>query len=58
VLVEREIGDDPFQPIVFVLELPEPARRTSSFRLEHGLAHPQLPADAPTGVPASDLAQA
>jgi hypothetical protein len=24
VLVERQIGDEPFQPIVFVLKLPQP----------------------------------
>jgi hypothetical protein len=31
VLAEREIGGEPFEPIVFVLELPEPSQ----------LAHPR-----------------
>ena len=32
VLVEREIGDEPFEPMVFLLELPESSQ----------LAHPQV----------------
>src|SRR5215472_4207083 len=47
VLVEREIGDQALQPIVFVLELPQAAE----------LTHAQLPADVPDRGTALGLAQ-
>ena len=62
-LVEREIGDQPFQPVVFFLELPESAQFTHAQvrvllpGVERGVTHPELPAgvaDGGTGVGLSD----
>src|SRR5215467_4329582 len=54
VLVEREIGDQALQPIVFVLELPQAAELAHAQvrvlllpGIEGGLTDPQLPADVP-----------
>ena len=51
-LVEREIGDEPFQQAVFFFELPEPTQFThAQVRLlllpgvERGITHPELPAE-------------
>ena len=50
-LVEREIGDEPLQPIVFVLELPQAAQLTHTQvrvlflpGVEGGFADPELAA--------------
>jgi hypothetical protein len=52
VLVEREIGDEPLEPIVLVLELPEPTELAHSQvgvlllpDLERRLTHAHLPTD-------------
>src|SRR5215467_4998240 len=64
VLVEREIGDEPFEPMVFLLELPESSQLAHPQvgilllpRIERRLAHAQLPADVPDRGAALDLAQ-
>src|SRR5215470_17367120 len=64
VLVEREIGDQALQPIVFVLELPQAAELTHAQvrvlllpGVEGGLTDPQLPAHVPDRGPALGLAQ-
>ncbi len=51
-LVEREVGDEPFQPVVFFLQLPEaPQLAHAQMRVllfpgvEGGVTHPELPAE-------------
>ena len=59
-LIEREIGDEPFQSAIFFFELAEPpqfAHHQMGVLLlpgvERGVTHPELPQRSPTGVPAS-----
>jgi hypothetical protein len=59
-LVEREVGDEPFQPAVFFLQLPETSQlahtqmRVLLFpRVEGGVTHPELPVKVADRGPAS-----
>jgi len=64
VLVEREVGDQPFQPAVFFLQPPEEAQLAHAHvdvhlfpRIERGVTPPELPAefaDRGAGVCLSD----
>jgi hypothetical protein len=52
VLVEREVGDEPFQPPILLLQLPEPTQfahpQVSVLLLpgvKRGVTHPELPAE-------------
>ena len=60
VLIEREIGDEPFQSTVFFFQLPEPPQFAHPQMgvlllpgVERGVTHPELPAEVADGVPAS-----
>ena len=51
-LVERKVGDEPFQPPILLLQLPEPAQFTHAQvsvlllpGVERGVTHPELPAE-------------
>src|SRR5215470_9728991 len=64
VFVERELGDEPFEPMAILLELPESSQLAHPQagilllpRIERHLAHAQLPADIPDRGAALDLAQ-
>lgn len=62
VLVEREVGDEPFQPAVFFLQLPETSQLAHTQMrvlllpgVERGVTHPELPAKVADGGAGVDL---
>ena len=62
-LVEREVGHEPFQPAVFFLQLPESTQLTHAQMgvfflpgVEGGVTDPELPAEITDGGAAFGLA--